>query len=37
MGISGMYTSELNKEVKFHNKMLKCEHILSVRRAQRGN
>lgn len=28
-----MYSNELNKEAKFHNKMLKCEHILSVRRA----
>lgn len=28
-----MYSNELNKEVTFHNRMLKCEHILSVRRA----
>ena len=35
MIISNMYSNEVNNEVKFQNTMIRCEHILSVRRAQK--
>lgn len=30
-----MHSNEVNKEVKFRTTMLRCEHILSIRRAQK--